>query len=620
MGKIIQVEPGRKTLSTAISSASDGDVIKLAPGKFYESDTVLLTKRIDIIGSGNDQTQLVFDALVTPVAFREEGKTFNITFDKFSIADSVALTVCNFKEPYGLDKNITIKLIAPNIRNNRVNIRTDLGVWYATRRIVDYIFGTCMWSRDSPEGTGIMEGGMISILTSSCRAMFTVSVKFNKLGDCGVVSEDTPNFSYYRTAVFVWIAEYVTMKSLNDTMLLDRPFTRQGIGMTALAMEIDRIESVSATITIIYPDAELEVSIVKIDVGAIDGWNKSTVTLQMTLPAPFTVPSEYTGVLSLLEMNDETSIPGPFVFSSQCEGLRQNDSCKQMIIYDIETCDMTGSYAMMQIPIVCSEIYETGEKPECPVITSKADVYFYINSNNFCEVLSLSIDALFQPTVELREDNSYNTTRNIETPFSLGDISYWAIQLWTNATGVTIVDSYVTQIVRTSNSDCANYSDYMKDLDVELTQKFTPNVGSSPPEIQMPIPVATEFSCASANKDYSFVTLNFTIVVDYLDDFGLESLRRRRTLAVQPYLDNTQNEQVGNYLTTPYPVSPTAQRRGVGEVSVVGSVGVRTEQRETYKNITKGNESSGISEDVGVRNNIQRRVKPELNAPITNTN
>ncbi|KNC70412.1 hypothetical protein SARC_17061, partial [Sphaeroforma arctica JP610] len=103
----------------------------------------------------------------------------------------------------------------------------------------------------------------------------------------------------------------------------------------------------------------------------------------------------------------------------------------------------------------------------------------------------LSIDALFQPTIELRQNETFLEDREIEPPFSLGDMSYWAIQLWTNVSGVTIADSYVTRVERTSNGDCEPYPDYMDDVQEDLNQTFMPKNVDVPPEIRMPIPVTT---------------------------------------------------------------------------------------------------------------------------------
>ncbi|KNC74160.1 hypothetical protein SARC_13284, partial [Sphaeroforma arctica JP610] len=222
-------------------------------------------------------------------------------------------------------------------------------------------------------------------MTASCNGMLSFSAKFDKLDVCGVIGEDTPEFTYYKAIIAVWMNEMVFLSSEEDPTPLPAPLNRNGIGMTKLAMELSRVKDVAATITVVYPGLEIEAAVIRVDEGAIDNWNYSTVTLQLALPAPYTVATNYSGKVDLLEMNDETAVADAFFFAEQCNGLKANDTCAQKITYDILTCDMTGSYAMMQIPLICEELNEKGEPAECPTILSKADIYFYLDTNNFCD-------------------------------------------------------------------------------------------------------------------------------------------------------------------------------------------------------------------------------------------
>ena len=60
-GKTITVEPGQDNISSAIKTASAGDVIKLLPGNFVEPRLISIDKPLTITGSGKSRSKIVFE-------------------------------------------------------------------------------------------------------------------------------------------------------------------------------------------------------------------------------------------------------------------------------------------------------------------------------------------------------------------------------------------------------------------------------------------------------------------------------------------------------------------------------------------------------------------------------
>eukprot|EP01134_Creolimax_fragrantissima_P001282 CFRG1282T1 len=572
---VIDVQPGYGTLSAAVVAAAPEDSLLLAPGSFIETNTIIFEKPLTIVGSGDSQSYVIFNSSISPIAFLE-GETWNVKMDGFSLGDSSTATTCSFARPYALLGNYSIELMAPTVKNNRVNIVSDVGIWHKSRTLKDFYFGTCLYSSDGPTGTvNSMDGGSLAIMVATCRAVLSFSVKFDRLGSCGVNIEDNPTFTIYRVAIMAWFNEYV--EYVTDEKKLRLPVERNGNAVTLLKIEIDRVAEVSATISVNYPEADLEAAIVKIDVGAIDGWNQSTVTLQMSLPAPYTVTTGHRGILQLIDLNDMAAVASEYVFGTQCDGLAMDETCAQFIQYNMLACDMTGSYAMMQIPISCQETNERGVEPECPVLENKADIYFTIQTNNFCEITNITLESLFQPTVQLRLDDTYLMDRPEGVPFVLGELSFWAIELWTNSSGVIIADAYVTMVERTSDGDCSLYPNYLANIDADLDQVFFEGSEYSPPEIRMPIPVTTGMACATSDRNTNIIMMNFTMVVDYLDSNGLG--RRRRNII--SYDDSARYED----------------RRDAGELSATGETGIVTDnQTVAVDNSLAANTANGSAD------------------------
>ncbi|KNC86514.1 hypothetical protein SARC_01344 [Sphaeroforma arctica JP610] len=510
------------SLVDAVNAMQPGETLNLAPGAYPVNEPIIVDKAILVNGT---DAQIFVPATDSIVFVFANAEGYSSVLDGLTIVTAGGSS-CAFAEPYALQANFTIDILSTTVSNNKVNIFTDVGIWHNMRKLEDVIFADCRYSEDHPEKMS----GVAYKLIGNCRSQVDFSVAFDKLGGaagCGTNIQDFATFTSYRGQVEAQWQEYVT--KVDDEKSLRLPVTREGNAVTNLLIQIDTVRNVAATIQAAYPLAEIEAAINLVDVGYWDGWNQSLIRIEVHLPAPYTVKGNHEG-----EVQYENLLVGnmsPYTVSDACNLLTTGDDCIQQIIFTVEACDLTGAYQFLQVPIECEAETSPGVPADCPIVTPEdgfADILFFIDTNNFCEVETIELDALFQLFILIHADDTY-TTEHINGVFSLGEMTYWSILVDTRASGVTLYNAEVTEVVRTTDGDCSSYPDYLgvvADLEPGVfTQTYMPDSQ----EIRMPIVADTVFACATSDRNGNSITMNFTVLVDYDDGGGA---RRRRGLDI----------------------------------------------------------------------------------------
>ncbi|KNC81869.1 hypothetical protein SARC_05829 [Sphaeroforma arctica JP610] len=499
------------------ASAAGGDIITLEAGEYAISEPIILDKKLTIKGDG---ALFVVADLAAPVFALGNMEGYSSTLDGVSVGTPGA-EACNLAEPYALQANFSIEITGATIANNKVNLKTDVGVWHNERKLNDFYFADCHYAVDHPAK---MSGGVYKLL-GNCRSQLDFSVDFDKLGGsdgCGTTIEEFATFTSYRAQVEAQWDEYV--EKVDDANDLRLPVTREGNAVTNLLVQIDTVRNVAATINAQYASAEIEAAINLVDVGYYDGWNHSKIRLEIHLPAPYTI-SNTQGVVGRVEESFEAAVGAvsPYVVDEACNGQAIGDDCIQNVEFDIVACDLTGEYSLNELMVACQETDENGNLAECPNIeSSPATVIFFIDTNNFCEVEEFELDALFDLSIAVYDSDAYDREESI---FDLGSMSYWQITVDTSASGVSLYNAEVTYAERTTDGDCSAFGDYLGDVsggNPDFTQTYDPIAQT----ISMPHQVTAQMACATSDRTGNAITMNYTVLVDYDDG----SARRRRSL------------------------------------------------------------------------------------------
>ncbi|KNC78526.1 hypothetical protein SARC_09051 [Sphaeroforma arctica JP610] len=504
-------------LQAIVASAASGDTINLEAGEYAISDPIVVDKKI--IVKGADALFVVSD-LAAPVFAFGNMEGYSSTLDGISVGTPGA-EACDLAEPYALQANFSIEIMGATVSNNKVNLRTDVGIWHNERKLNDFYFADCHYAVDHPAK---LTGGVYKLL-GNCRSELDFSVAFDKLGGddgCGTTIEDFATFTSYRAQVEAQWDEYV--EKVDDENLLRLPVTREGNAVTNLLVQIDTVRNVAATINAQYESAEIEAAINLVDVGFFDGWNHSKIRLEIHLPAPFTI-SNSAGVVGRVEESFEAEVSAisEYVVDESCNGQAVGDDCIQNVVFDIVACDLTGEYSLNELMIACQETDDNGNPAVCPDIQSDpATVIFFIDTNNFCEVEEFELDALFELSIEVFDSDTYD---NPETIFDLGSMSYWQITVDTSLSGVSLYNAEVTYVERTTDGDCSGFADYLGDVS-EGNPEFTQTYDPAAQTISMPHQVTAQMACATSDRTGNAITMNYTVLVDYDDG----SARRRRSL------------------------------------------------------------------------------------------
>eukprot|EP00123_Amoebidium_parasiticum_P018378 comp24184_c0_seq1/m.44305 comp24184_c0_seq1/g.44305 ORF comp24184_c0_seq1/g.44305 comp24184_c0_seq1/m.44305 type:complete len:645 (-) comp24184_c0_seq1:156-2090(-) len=500
-----------------IGNASAGDEFVFATGEHNIASSIQISK--DVVIKGNAGAVIVPGASVAH-AFLISKPNIKAEIQDLSFKHRTLGTLCDLAEPFALQANFSLAIRNPRIQNNKVMLEADLGYWYNTRYVTDVSFADCTYLTDGPTATTPKMSGYNWVLYGdTCSASVFFDVAFDKLGNCNVAVDKVsdPKFVKYLADVEAMMKEYVDKISLTKNLRV--PVTRDGNAIAKLRVQINREGTVSATITVNYPQADLQAVITKLGVKEVDGVNTSSIIITVNLPAPYTIAGGANGSLTMTNMNIPSSNASNWVLGAGCNNLAVNEICNSTIEFNITSCDLTGQYKALNVPIGCQA--SSVAAGTCPnMLSNFADIEFFISTNNFCNVTEFNLSALFTLDVVLREDTTYATNRPTSV-FDLGATSYWSIRIWTNATGVGLSDADVTAFTRTSDGDCTPYTAPYGDIST-LTQAFVNTV--QPNEIQMPIPVTAALTCAAATTSSNNITLTWTVLVDYLDG----SQRRRR--------------------------------------------------------------------------------------------
>eukprot|EP01134_Creolimax_fragrantissima_P008255 CFRG8255T1 len=554
---VINITPGVSALSYAITNNPPGSEIVLAPGVYVETAYISVDKAVTVRSQDPDNMAIIQGS--TPVLF---GITDMAEF-KLEDVQLQALaggTICSLEEPIALTGDFNYKLFPPvtmnsagtmkmGVANGALNVVGSIGNWFNTRVLADIEFDECDYAG------GKIIAPFVDVL-ATCDAELGFSVDFTNFAICGVVETEYPTMNSYESDLKIWFDEYVTM--VDETKPLRIAVNRTGTAMTHLKMEIDRVANIAATIEPKWPYAELEAAITSVDVQAISE-NVSTIQLQVNVPSPYTVPSGSSGEVLFNQTDDGEMVTGAWSITEQCNGLDSDVLCTQTITFDITACDLSGLYYIFGLEFTCIEEDSQGNPLECPTILGDADLFFAIDTNDLCDDV-FQLEALFTPTITLRPDETYVGVRPDDI-FSLGEMSYWTIHLWTNESGVGFDFAEVIKIVRTSdNMDCSGFAWFGDDIGVDANS-FSQTFKSYGPltfpaaDIDFPLLVTADMACARADSSGSSLLLNFTVLGDYMDNSGL---RRRRSLDhVVSYSDFDQ-----------------VHRRESGEATVEGEAGV----------------------------------------------
>eukprot|EP01134_Creolimax_fragrantissima_P006233 CFRG6233T1 len=265
------------------------------------------------------------------------------------------------------------------------------------------------------------------------------------------------------------------------------------------------------------PDMSLDGSVPGIAVNGND----------VSLP-PFLYLNEedVTIVTGYYENITEWTSSTPMCVSNPIDG-----TCVMEMSFEVKNCDMTGFYTLLNLEIACAE--EQAMAGACPTVVDKyMDLILSIQTNDMCKESEFKIEGAFEPDILLKTDNTYLTLRP-NNRFTLGEMTYWSIRLWTNVTGIIIEDANIIKLERESDGDCVGlgFEPYQYTNDISLlTQTFVGVDTIVPPEIRTPVPVTAQLACASFDNTFNIIELNFTVRVDYLDSSGPtpEGGRRRR--------------------------------------------------------------------------------------------
>lgn len=120
-GRTIDVSPGQGTLALAIASAQDGDVLKLAAGKYVEDRTIPLQATISVQGAGSEATTILF-ARPSLFELREGGELLlsDLAIDGELAPDSVGNSVIR-TSIFPIQSNMRIAMEGVAVRNLAVN-------------------------------------------------------------------------------------------------------------------------------------------------------------------------------------------------------------------------------------------------------------------------------------------------------------------------------------------------------------------------------------------------------------------------------------------------------------------------------------------------------------------
>ncbi|KNC76747.1 hypothetical protein SARC_10769 [Sphaeroforma arctica JP610] len=578
----VAVSPGANSLSAAIDAAAEGDVLVLASGTYSEAAAIQINKGL-LIRSSDPSNMAVLQA-TTPVLFSINGLA-EFSLEDVKIEDSAGVQ-CGLTEPIALTAEFEYILFPPityntagtmkmGVTEGALNVVGTIGNMFNTRVLKDIMFDDCNY-----EG-GKLIAPFIDIL-SNCRADLGFSVLMSNFAACGVVETDYPTMSSYESDLKIWSDEYVTM--IDDESALRVPVNRTGTAMTHLKIEIDRVANIAATIEPKWPYAELEAAITSVDVMAISE-NESTIVLQINVPSPYTVSGSASGEVLFNQTDDGEMVTSAWRVTESCTALDLDELCVQSIAFDITACDLSGLFYIFGLNFECIEKDSSGNDLECPQILGDADLYFAVDSNDLCDDM-FQLEALFTPTITLRPDTAptdgYTGIRPNDI-FSLGDMSYWTIHLWTNESGVGFDYAEIIKIVRTSsNVDCSGFQWFGDDIAVtpaNLDQTFVSYGPLTFPaaDINFPMLVTVNMACATSDREGSSLEFNFTVLGDYMDNSGR---RRRREVGGQNFPDLTQNDM---------------ERRESGEANVDAPAGVIYNEKDFPKLVNTGGNAGASS-------------------------
>ncbi|KNC75676.1 hypothetical protein SARC_11804 [Sphaeroforma arctica JP610] len=552
----------------AFASAQDGDTIILTAGPYALTEPIILDKKLNVTAEPGTIFQ-VADLSSIVFAFGNMAG-YSSTLDGLSIATATGDS-CDLAEPYALQANFSIDITGATVASNKVNLKTDVGVWHNERKLNDFYFAECHYAVDHPTK---MSGGVYKLL-GNCRAQLDFSVDFDKLGGtdgCGTTIENFATFTSYRAQVEAQWDEFV--EKVDDEKELRLPVTREGNAVTNLLVQIDTVRNVAATINAKYKSVEIEAAINLVDVGYYDSWNHSKIRLEIHLPAPYTVTNAM-GVVGRNEESFEAEVSALSSYSVEpaCVGQAIGDDCIQNVEFDIVACDLTGEYSLNELTIGCQAEDNNGDPGVCPNMDAEepATVIFFIDTNNFCEIEEFELDALFDLSIKVYDSDAYVVEQDT---FDLGSMSYWQITADTSASGVALYNAEVTYAERTTDGDCSGFDDYLGEIaaleEGEFTQTYEP-IGQT---ISIPLQVTAQMACATSDRTGNAITMNYTVLVDYDDG----SARRRRALDGMSTRDAGE-VAVDKEAGVRYTAEDLAQAAAVGASVAAGATAAQQEEQ-----------------------------------------
>ena len=164
-GNVINVPADYESIQGAIDSASDGDVVLVAPAVYFEAIN-FGGKAIQVVSTGGPQTTIIDGHGLGPVAIFTNHETTASALSGFTITGGLAIT-----EPYATGGGIYIGNSSPTISNNIVShnmacgggggIEIDGGSPVVTGNVItdNSQFGNGLGSCGGGDGGGIRIGG-----------------------------------------------------------------------------------------------------------------------------------------------------------------------------------------------------------------------------------------------------------------------------------------------------------------------------------------------------------------------------------------------------------------------------------------------------------------------------
>ncbi|KNC82228.1 hypothetical protein SARC_05493 [Sphaeroforma arctica JP610] len=497
-GAEISVELGQD-ISEAVSRAHHGDTIVLKNGNHFIGRPVNINTQISIVPETKGFVQLVVPDQTSIAVQFGASAAFESTVEDLVIQTEDG-TECSLVEPYAMQADFIFELEKATVSNERLNFVSNTGPWYNRRKLTDLRFENCKYN-DSANNPVT---GVAYKLLGNCDGQFIFNIPLGEIGGsegCGAAVTEHNTFQGYRAQIKgEW---FETIKNDNPGVALPAVVSRSHSAQIDTYIQIDTIQNIVVAFNAHYLRDDIRLAMDAVDAGYYDGYQHSRMRIEMHMKAPYTVVGGYEGVVIVENTLTQTVQVSGYTVSESCNHLDAGTICVQKIKFDIQTCDMTGLYTLVDIPLGCSEASADGSPIDCAVQTAdqqSINVTFHMSTANICEPPQGSkLESRVTSTAEVYSDISYSTKLPVNTVM-VGDVSFWAIELKGQAGVNNIYNAGILAIERTSDGTCDSYGNFLgnlslynpDDLPIQTFDPFAQTI-----EIQLPVTASTVLEIAS---------------------------------------------------------------------------------------------------------------------------